>query len=355
MTTFDDAATAVRPVDLDGAGAEAAARSDRLTKPRGSLGRLEDLGSRLAAIARACPPPVPERATVCLFAGDHGVLAQGVSPWPREVTAQMVANICAGGAAVSVLARQLGADIVVTDVGVATPIPPAPVTDVQLRSRAIAPGTADLSQGPAMTPEQTRAALDIGAQTAQQAVADGAQLLITGEMGIGNTTPAAALIAAFTGLPAAGVTGRGTGIDDTTLARKTELVTRAVAQLSPDATPVEILGAVGGFEIAALAGLIVGGASAGVPVLLDGAIAASAALVACAAVPAARGYLIAGHRSVEPGSTAALRHLDLPPLLDLDMRLGEGTGAVLALPLVRAAAHILREMATFDDAAVTDL
>jgi len=348
---FDTAAAAVRPIDLAGAGAAADARTDLLTKPRGSLGRLEALGSRLAAIARVCPPPVPERATVCVFAGDHGVLAQGVSPWPAEVTAQMVANFCAGGAAVTVFARQAGADVLVTDVGVATPIA---VDSPTLLRRTVRRGTADLSVGPAMSPAEARAALDVGAEVAARAVADGAQLLVTGEMGIGNTTPAAALIAAFTGRPAEEVTGRGTGIDDETLRRKTDIVAGAVGRLAADASPLTVLAEVGGLEIAALAGLIVGGAAAGVPVLVDGVISAAAALVACALVPDARGYLIAGHLSAEPGAAAALRALGLEPLLTLGMRLGEGSGATLAIPLVQAAARVLSEMATFGEANVHD-
>jgi nicotinate-nucleotide--dimethylbenzimidazole phosphoribosyltransferase len=346
---FDIAAATVRPIDLAGAGAAADARTDRLTKPRGSLGRIEELGTQLAAIARSCPPPVPERATVCVFAGDHGVLAQGVSPWPAEVTAQMVANFCAGGAAVTVFARQAGADVLVTDVGVSTPIP---VDSPRLLRRTVRRGTADLSAGPAMTQDEARAALDVGAEVAALAVGEGAQLLVTGEMGIGNTTPAAALIAAFTGRPAEDVTGRGTGIDDETLRRKTAIVRAAVARAAPSAPPLAVLAEVGGLEIAALAGLIVGGAAAGVPVLVDGVIAASAALVACAMVPHARGYLIAGHLSAEPGAAAALRHLHLEPLLSLGLRLGEGSGATLAIPLVQAAARVLSEMATFDEAAV---
>ncbi|MEO7127191.1 MAG: nicotinate-nucleotide--dimethylbenzimidazole phosphoribosyltransferase [Nakamurella sp.] len=350
-SAFDKAAGSVRAIDTDGAGAAADARTDLLTKPRGSLGRLEALGTQLAAIARTCPPPVPTAVTVCVFAGDHGVLAQGVSPWPQEVTAQMVANFCAGGAAVNVLARQAGASVLVIDVGVATPIP---ADSVDLLHRNIRFGTADLSIGPAMEQSEARAALSVGAEVAAQAIASGAQLLVTGEMGIGNTTPAAALISAFTGLTAAEVTGRGTGIDDRTLIKKTTVVHEAVARLAPDAEPLTILAEVGGLEIAALAGLIIGGAAAGVPVLVDGVIAASAAMVACAMVPDARGYLIAGHLSVEPGAAAALRHLQLTPLLDLGMRLGEGSGATLAIPLVQAAARILSEMATFNEAKVDE-
>lgn len=348
--TFDRAAAAVGPLDK-AAVVAADERTGRLTKPRGSLGLLEPLGSRLAGIARTCPPPLPEQVTVCVFAGDHGVLEQGVSPWPKEVTAQMVSNLCAGGAAVTVLARQVGARVLVVDVGVATPIPAEPPGVLR---RTVRHGTGDLSVGPAMTIREANAALDVGAEIAEVAITDGAQLLVTGEMGIGNTTPAASLIAAFTGQPAGVVTGRGTGIDDATLALKTEVVRGAVSTLSPGAGPREILAAVGGLEIAALAGLIVGGAAARVPIVLDGVIAASAALVACALVPQAREYLIAGHLSVEPGAAAALSHLGLTPLLDLGFRLGEGTGATLAIPLVQAAARVLRDMATFDEAKVSE-
>lgn len=348
---FDAASAAVRPIDTEGAGASADERTGRLTKPAGALGLLEPLGARLAAIARACPPPVPTSPTVCVFAADHGVVTQGVTPWPQEVTAQMVANLCAGGAAVNVFARQVGARVLVVDVGVATTIPgDSPL----LLRRCVRPGTADLSAGPAMTDEQARAALDVGADIAGEAVAGGSDLLVTGEMGIGNTTAAAAVIAAITRLPATEVTGRGTGIDDAVLARKIGVIDSAVARLDPDADPLTVLGEVGGLEIAAMAGLLIGGAAAGVPVIIDGVIAASAALVACALVPHARGYVIAGHRSVEPGATAALQHLALGPLLDLGMRLGEGTGATLAIPLVQSAARILNEMATFDEAEVSE-
>jgi nicotinate-nucleotide--dimethylbenzimidazole phosphoribosyltransferase len=346
---FATARAAVRPVDLAGAGAAADERTNQLTKPPGSLGRLESLGTQLAAIARTCPPPVPEPVRVCVFAGDHGVLSRGVSPWPQEVTAQMVANFCTGGAAVNVLARHAGAEVTVVDVGVATPIPAG---SAALLRRNVRHGTADLSTGPAMTAEEALAALDVGAEVAADAVADGARLLVTGEMGIGNTTPAAALIAACTGSSAEVVTGRGTGIDDAMLAVKVDVVRRAVARLGPDASPLDVLTEVGGLEIAALAGFIVGGAAAGMPVLLDGVIAASAALVACAFVPDAAGYLIAGHRSSEPGASAALRHLGLEPVLDLDLRLGVGSGAALAIPVVQAAAKILREMATFEQATI---
>lgn len=350
MTAFRDAADRITPLDPDAAAA-AAARHDRLTKPRGALGRLEAAGVQLAAIAGTSPPPRPSPATVAVFAGDHGVVAEGVTPWPSEVTAQMVANFCAGGAAVNVLARQAGAAVVVVDVGVAAAIE---VDADNLWRRNVRRGTRNLAHEPAMTVEEAQAALDVGVDVAEQCVADGARCLLTGDMGIGNTTPSAALIAAFTGRAATDVTGRGTGIDDATLARKADIVERALARLPSEATPIDVLARLGGLEIAALAGFVVGGVAARVPVVVDGVIAAAALLVADALVPGVSRHCFAGHRSSEPGSTVALAHLGLEPLLDLGLRLGEGTGAVLALPLLQAAAAVLREMATFDGAGVTE-
>jgi nicotinate-nucleotide--dimethylbenzimidazole phosphoribosyltransferase len=349
---FATAAASVAPLD-DGAAADALALHDRLTKPRGALGRLEPLGVRLAAMAGACPPPLPSPAAVAVFAADHGVVAEGVTPWPQEVTAQMVANFCGGGAAINVLARQAGATVLVVDVGVVAELDD---DSPGLLRRKVRAGTANLAVGPAMSVDEATAALDVGAEVAAALVAGGARCLVTGEMGIGNTTPAAALIAALTARPAAAVTGRGTGIDDATLARKVDVVERALACHARAVTggALTTLAAVGGLEIAALAGFVVGGAAARVPVVVDGVIADAAALVACALVPGARGFLVAGHRSAEPGAAAALDHLGLEPLLDLGMRLGEGSGACLALPVVEAAARVLREMATFDAAGVSE-
>ncbi|WP_371748979.1 nicotinate-nucleotide--dimethylbenzimidazole phosphoribosyltransferase [Aquihabitans sp. G128] len=348
------AAALVAPVDAE-AAAEADARQLRLTKPAGALGRLEQLGTQLAAIAGAVPPPVPEPVALGVFAGDHGVLVEGVSPWPQEVTAQMIANVAGGGAAVSVLARQVGVAVTVVDVGVATPWPEgAAVLDRNVRR-----GTANLADGPAMTRDEALAALDVGALLAADLVAEGARALATGDMGIGNTTPSAALVALLADQPAAAVTGRGTGIDDPTLAKKVAVIERAVARVRQQGVegPVDALVAlteVGGLEHAALAGFVIGAAAARVPVVIDGVIAASALLVAHGLVPGVLPYVVAGHRSVEPGASVALAHLGLEPLVDLGLRLGEGTGAVLAVPIVQAAARILGEMATFDEAGVTD-
>jgi len=331
------------------------------------LGRLEDAGVTLAAIAGVSPPPIPEPATVAVFAADHGVHAEGVSPWPQEVTAQMVANFCAGGAAINVLARQAGARVVVVDVGVASRLEPAP----GLVDRKVRPGTANLAREPAMSVAEARLALDVGAVTAAEAVAAGARCLLTGDMGIANTTPSAALIAAFTGRPAAEVTGRGTGVNDATLAHKVAVVEAGLARATDDGTlvpggpgpsgrwsgvadPLGVLASLGGLEIAALAGFVVSAAAARVPVVVDGVVALAGVLVAAALAPQAVSYCVAGHRSTEPGATAALAHLGLEPLLDLGLRLGEGTGACLALPLLQASARVLREMATFDAAGVTD-
>ncbi|MFO7280571.1 MAG: nicotinate-nucleotide--dimethylbenzimidazole phosphoribosyltransferase [Thermoanaerobacterales bacterium] len=358
---FAAAATLVAPPD-ERAGAAARAHHLRLTKPPGSLGRLEDLGAQLAAIAGVSPPPVPRPVATAVFAGDHGVHAQGVSPWPQEVTAQMVANFLAGGAAINVLAGRTGDELVVVDVGVAgdVDVPAGPVGGgaraSRLVSRKVRPGTADLSTGPAMSVEDARRALDVGAETALELVAGGARCLVTGDMGIANTTPAAALIACLTDRPASAVTGRGTGVDDQVLTRKTALVAAAVARARyqhGDDT-LALLAEVGGLEHAALAGFIVAGAALQVPVVVDGVIAASALLVASRLVPGVERCVVAGHRSAEPGASVVLETLGLDPLLDLGMRLGEGTGAALAVPVVEAAARVLHEMATFEDAGVAD-
>jgi nicotinate-nucleotide--dimethylbenzimidazole phosphoribosyltransferase len=337
---------------LDAAAAAAARdRQGRLTKPAGALGVLEELSVQLAGLAGECPPPLPQPATVAIFAADHGVHRHGVTPWPQAVTAQMVANFLAGGAAVNALAAEVGATVVVVDIGVAADLPAHP----GLLSRRIAAGTADLASRPAMTRAQAVAAVEAGIAVGADLIAAGSRILLTGDMGIANTTASAALIAACTGAEPAAVTGRGTGIDDAMLARKIDVVRRALALHRPDpADPLGVLAAVGGFEHAAVAGFVLAGAAARVPVLLDGVIAGSAALVAQRFCPDALAACIAGHGSAEPGHPVALRHLGLRPLVDLDLRLGEGTGALLALPIVRCAARALRDMATFDGAGVSD-
>jgi nicotinate-nucleotide--dimethylbenzimidazole phosphoribosyltransferase len=349
--TLETTLAAIRPAD---AAAMAAARElqARLAKPAGSLGALEDLSVRLCGLAGMCPSPMPQPPAVAIFAGDHGVHAQGVTPWPQEVTAQLVATLLAGRAVVNAFARQAGASLLVVEVGVVTEVP---VSDDLLLPANIRRGTADLSTGPAMTVAEARAAVEVGISVADALIEGGAQILAGGDLGIANTTPAAALIAAFTGAAPAGVTGRGTGIDDTTYATKVEVVTRALALHHPDpGDPVAVLAAIGGLEHAALAGLMLGAAARRVPVVVDGVIAASAALLAAALAPDSVAAMIAGHRSAEPGATVALEHLGLTPLLDLGMRLGEGTGAVLALPVIAAAARVLHEVATLDAAGVSE-
>jgi len=321
---------------------------DSLTKPPGSLGRLEELAARLAGLAGGAPRV--ERPHIFTFAADHGVVAEGVSAYPQIVTAQMVENFLRGGAAVNVLARQAGARVVVADFGVASPIGSSP----ELVACAIAPGTANLARGPAMTHAQALQALETGARLAEQALDAGADLLATGEMGIGNTTAASAIAAAITGALPERVTGRGTGVDDATLARKVDVVRRALAVNLPDARDgLEVLAKVGGFEIAGLVGVILAGAARRVPVVLDGFISGAAALVAVTLAPDARHALFASHRSAEPGHAVILDHLGLTPYLDLALRLGEGTGAALFIHLARAAALIWREMATFKSAGVS--
>ncbi|MFF7858227.1 nicotinate-nucleotide--dimethylbenzimidazole phosphoribosyltransferase [Streptomyces sp. NPDC007904] len=340
----------IRPLDAKALG-EAWERQKRMTKPAGALGMLEIISAQLSGLSRQCPPPIPEPAAVAIFAGDHGVHAQGVTPWPQEVTAQMVANFLGGGAVCNAFAAQVGAEVCVVDVGVASDLPATP----GLLPRKIRGGTSDMTTGPAMTREEAKKAIEVGIETARDLVAAGNKALLTGEMGIANTTASAALISVYTGADPAEVTGRGTGINDETLARKTEVVRRALELHQPDpADPVGVLAAVGGFEHAAMVGLLLGGASLRTPVILDGVSAGAAALVARAIAPEVLAACIAGHRSAEPGHVAALNKLGLRPLVDLDLRLGEGTGALLALPLVQSTARAMHEVATFDSAGVTE-
>jgi nicotinate-nucleotide--dimethylbenzimidazole phosphoribosyltransferase len=347
---LDETITAIRPLDAE-ALAAARARQDNLTKPRGSLGVLEDVSVQLAGLAGECPPPMPEPAAVAVFAADHGVHAQGVTPWPQEVTGQMVANFLAGGAVINAVAKQTGADVIVVDVGVNAELDAVP----GLLPRKVRPGTRDMTLEPAMSRAEAVAAVEVGIELARELVAAGNRCLLTGDMGIANTTASAALIAVFTGAAPADVTGRGTGIDDAMLAHKVSVIETALERHRPDpADPVGALAAVGGLEHAALAGFLLGAAAVRTPVILDGVIAGAAALVAAALAPDSTAAMIAGHRSAEPGAARALAHLGLRPLVDLDLRLGEGSGAALSLGLVQSAARVLREVATFDSAGVTD-
>ena len=343
---------------LDGvAMAAARAHLDRLTKPPGSLGRLEELVVTVAGITGR-PDAKVDRRSIVVAAGDHGVAGRGVSAYPSAVTPQMVANFVAGGAAINVLAAAAGASVFVVDVGVADPIPRLRRhrgRGGRLVRARVADGTADLTEGPAMERAAARRAIGVGIRLVEQLrSADGLDLLGIGEMGIGNTTSASALVAALTGEPVSRVTGRGTGIDDRTHARKLAAVEQALAVNRPRADdPVGVLAAVGGLEIAALVGLILGAAAARIPVVLDGFITGAAALVAAAVAPTLPPRLIAAHRSTEPGHGIVLERLGLRPYLDLDLRLGEGSGAALAIGLIVAACRIRDEMATFESAAVS--
>ncbi|MFD6436715.1 nicotinate-nucleotide--dimethylbenzimidazole phosphoribosyltransferase [Streptomyces venezuelae] len=340
----------IRPLDAKALG-EAWERQKRMTKPPGALGMLEIISAQLSGLSRMCPPPIPEPAAVAIFAGDHGVHAQGVTAWPQEVTAQMVANFLGGGAVCNAFANQVGAEVCVIDVGVASELPATP----GLLPRKVRAGTADMTTGPALTREEVKAAIEVGIETARDLVAAGNKALLTGEMGIANTTASAALISVYTDTDPAEVTGRGTGINDEMHTRKVEVVRRALDlhQCDP-ADPIGVLAAIGGLEHAAMVGLLLGGASLRTPVILDGVSAGAAALVARAIAPEVLAACIAGHRSAEPGHVAALNKLGLRPLVDLDLRLGEGTGALLALPVVQSAARAMHEVATFDSAGVTE-
>lgn len=324
---------------------------DAKTKPRRSLGRLEDFACHYAAIVREELPTLPKKAVVVMGA-DHGVARRGVSAYPQEVTGQMLLNFATGGAAINVLARHAGAQVLVVDMGVVTP-----VSAPNIISARVAAGTADFTEGPAMTRAQAVRALQTGRDLANQLKRDGVQVVGLGEMGIGNTTSASALTAALTGAAAEEVTGFGTGIDEATHQRKIHLIRAALTQharVSERAEPLEVLAALGGFEIAGLAGVALGAAEQHMAVVIDGFIASVAALVAVKLVPAARDYLLPSHRSVEAGHGLVLRALGIPPVLELDMRLGEGTGAALSMTLLDAALRIVHEMATFEAASVTD-
>ncbi|MBS1692376.1 MAG: nicotinate-nucleotide--dimethylbenzimidazole phosphoribosyltransferase [Actinobacteria bacterium] len=331
--------------------AAAMARQDVLTKPQGALGRLEQLSIWVAGCQGVCPPKQFTRARIVVFAGDHGVARTGVSAYPPEVTAQMVANIDSGGAAINVLAGVAGATVRVVDIAVDCD---RPVSE-SIGAYKIRRGSGNVAVEDAMTDDQTRAALAAGARIADEEVDAGADLLIAGDMGIGNTTPTTVLIAALTGSDPAGVVGRGTGIDDAGLARKTEAVHAALQRARPAASdPVALLRTAGGADLAAMAGFCAQAAVRRTPVLLDGVVVTSAALLADRMVPGARRWWQAGHRSTEPAHTLALADLGLRPMIDMEMRLGEGSGAAAALPLLRAAVATLAAMATFGEAAVSD-
>lgn len=325
-------------------------RLNRLTKPLGSLGRLEEL-ARWYATARGTTAPSLRRKAVVVFAADHGVVEEGVSAYPSEVTAQMVYNFLRGGAGINVLARHVGAEVVVVDVGVAHAFP-----DLEgLRRRKIGSGTANMARGPAMTRLQAEAAMMVGVELAEELAGSGVDVIGVGEMGIGNTTPSSAITAVMTGSDVGTVTGRGTGVDDAALERKVAVIERSIRVNRPDpGDPLAVLTAVGGFELAALVGVMLGAARHRLPVVLDGFISGAAALIAVSLKPALGPYLLASHCSAEPGHRIALDRLGLIPVLDFGLRLGEGTGAALAIGLLDASIKILNEMATFGEAGVSE-
>lgn len=332
------------PSDDDAYGrAEAAAalRWEGRAKPPGSLGRVEAVAARVAAITGRCPPEVPASPAVVVFAGDHGIVADGASAWPSEVTGLMVRAMASGTAAINAFATTVGASVTLVDVGVSSDLSDLDaVVDAKVRA-----GTASFASGAAMTRDETLTAIGVGAAAARVTIEDGADLLVGGDMGIGNTTPSAALIAWFTGRSADSLIGPGAGSDETGMARKRALIGGALDRMDPDADPIDVLAEVGGLEIAALVGFYLGAAAARTPVIVDGVIACAALCVADALAPGTSSRVIAGHRSTEPAASAVLDHLGLDPLLDLDLRLGEGTGACLAIPIVQAACRALQDMA----------
>ena len=346
---LDDVVRQIRPSDRQAEQA-AALRQERLTKPPGSLGRLEELSIQLAGIFETERPTLRGK-TIVVAAGDHGVVAQGVTGYPQEVTAQMVLNFLAGGAAISVMARKAGVTLVIVDAGVATPLP----AHSDLRVVGAGRGTADITLGPAMTREQAEACVSAGVQLALDAAQNGADIIGTGDMGIGNTTSSSAITSAFTGRPPSETTGRGTGRDDREMEHKIAVVERALEVNRPDSEDgLDVLTKVGGFEIGVLAGVLLGGSLARRAVVLDGFISGAAGLIAHSLCPNVKDYIVSAHMSAETGHRIVLSHMGLRPLLDLGMRLGEGTGAVLAMGLVETAAACLTEMATFDEAGVSD-
>lgn len=338
----------VKPLDAK-SQKQARVKQDNLTKPKGSLGRLEDLSIQLAGIYRTAAPKITKKA-IFTMAADHGVCAEGVSAYLPEVTAQMVMNFASGGAAINVLGRHVGADVIVVDMGVASDMSwPSSIV-----SRKVRKGTRNMMREPAMTSSEASDAIKHGAELGVNAAENGYDLIGIGDMGIGNTTSASALTAVFTGRPIAEVTGRGTGLDEDGLQKKIKVIEEVINLRRPDPSrPLDVLQRVGGLEIAGMAGVIIGAASRGVPIVLDGFISSSSALIAAGLAPESKSYMIASHRSVEKGHRAILDYLGLEPILDLRMRLGEGTGAALAMNIIEASCKILNEMATFESAGVS--
>jgi len=350
MSLLEDTIQRISPQDPSWRG-KARARLEQLAMPHWALGRLMDLAEDLAGMTRSLRPPVAKKAIVTM-AGDHGVVAEGVSKYPQVVTQQMVINFVGGGAGINALAGQVGARVLVVDMGVASDLG-ALARSGKIVSKRVAPGTQNIARGPAMSREQAVRAIEAGIEVVRD-MGDSVDILGSGEMGIGNTTPSSAIVAAMTGCSAAEATGRGTGIEDDQLEHKIRVVQKALDVNRPDrADGLDVLMKVGGFEIGGIAGLILGAAAARKPVLIDGFISTAGALIAHALSPVAADYMIAAHRSAERGHILALLHLEKQPLLDLGMRLGEGTGAAVAMNLVDAAVRILTEVRTFEEAAVS--
>jgi nicotinate-nucleotide--dimethylbenzimidazole phosphoribosyltransferase len=339
----------IRPLDA-GTMLAAMERQDTLTKPQGSLGRLEKLSVQIAGIQGKAIPQIKEKAIITM-AADHGVVKEGIGNWPQEVTAQMVENFLRGGAGINVIGRQAGVRLVIVDMGVAGEIK----NRRGLVSCKIAPGTASIIRGPAMTGEQAVQSVEAGIRIINEEIDRGLDIVGTGDMGIGNTTASSAICAVFTGKPPEEVTGRGTGISDEQLERKVAIVKKAIEVNRPDPeVPLDVLAKVGGFEIGGLAGVMLGAAARRIPVVVDGFISGAAALVAVALAPKLMGYLIGGHLSAEGGHRIMVNHLGFIPLLDLEMRLGEGTGAALGIFLCETACKVLAEMSTFAEAGVSE-
>lgn len=348
MSDLAELIAKITPLDVTSVE-QARARQLQLTKPTGSLGRLEALAIQLAGASRSVLPVIRRKAVV-VMAADHGVTAEGVSAYPQDVTPQMVLNFLSGGAAINALARQANAEVVVVDIGVA-----AELEHPNLLMRKISRGTANMAQGPAMSRAEVVQAIAVGIEILDTLADQGLDLVATGEMGIGNTTAASAITACLLSISAEQVTGRGTGINDQQLAHKIQIIERAIAHNTPDLEqPLDVLAKVGGLEIAGLVGVILAAAARRIPVVLDGFISSSAALVAYALCPTVRDYLIAGHVSVECGHRLILNKLGLEPLLDLHLRLGEGTGAVLAMHILEGAVRTHAEMSTFGEAGVAN-
>ena len=345
----------IRALDSDAMEA-ASARQNTLTKPRGSLGVLESLSVKIAGITASYKPAVANKVIITM-AGDHGVAAEGVSAYPVEVTAQMVYNFLHGGAAINVLARHIGARVVVVDMGVAADIELEPVEhrSYDFINRKIAYGTANMTKGPSMSYEDAERSIEAGIEVLEHEIEKGVDIVGVGDMGIGNTTPSSAITAFITGEPVANVTGRGTGLDDNGLANKIRVIEKALEVNNPNREDaIDILAKLGGFEIGGMAGVMLAAAAHRIPVVIDGFISGAAALIAYELSPKIRDYLIASHLSVEAGHRAVLNYIGLKPLFNLNMRLGEGTGAALGISIVDASCKILREMATFEEAGVSE-